>query len=128
MNFFDINLNTYQDRLAPQHANDSPIKSAALQTTCMSKIINLTFLINKHCEFGKAIYICGSSQEFGNWDIHHAIKLKWEKNNYWVLELPFHIDEYDKRVNIFYHRPKAPGQFLDPTIENSLKLNKISHP
>lgn len=43
----------------------------------MSKSICLSFKINYTTSYSYALYITGSSKEFGSWDPLNAIRLNW---------------------------------------------------
>ena len=62
-----------------------------------NKSQKIHFVMHKHVDFGKAIYVVGNIPQLGNWSIERSLRLSWFKDDYWTgfvtfppleLELP----------------------------------------
>lgn len=49
----------------------------------------ICFTVLKNVEFGKAVYICGSHPNLGNWNRLRATKMTWTEDNYWHTKILF---------------------------------------
>lgn len=44
-----------------------------------NKSQKIHFVMHKHVDFGKAIYVVGNIPQLGNWSIERSLRLSWFK-------------------------------------------------
>lgn len=44
----------------------------------------VTFVMQKHCDFEQEFFVAGDSEIFGHWSLDLALKLKWNEGDIWM--------------------------------------------
>jgi hypothetical protein len=51
------------------------------------KQIKIHFLIKKQVEYGSGVYVSGSCNELGAWNIEHALRLNWNPVIFFIIRI-----------------------------------------
>jgi len=93
-----------------RHASASGVEfdeNATAAVTDNGKSVD--FRVHMECEFGDGVLVCGSTDQLGNWNTDHALRLEWSEGDVWTANTSMSPEEIE-RAELKVVRKYADGR------------------
>ena len=80
-----------------RHASASGVEfdeNATAAVTDNGKSVD--FRVHMECEFGDGVLVCGSTDQLGNWNTDHALRLEWSEGDVWTANTSMSPEEIER--------------------------------